>query len=215
MENIIILMARNNSSLVIDHLRNQARKEGRAVAWLYCDYRARQEQTVINVIGAILRQLIGREIPEEIGEELQEGTRLLLTDLKRMLKIAIDSLAQVFICVDALDECVPEDLPAFLGHLRDIVQDSPKIRVFLTGRPYVGKTVEKYFPKAVGIPINPNQGDIESYLKMRLDQDVVQEAMDDGLREDIVRTILDKMSNMCVRVSPLSTTHTYYLLNTA
>jgi len=196
----IILMTRNNSSLVIDRLRNQARNEGGAVAWLYCDYRA-QEQTIINVIGAILRQLIGREIPE--------ATKPLLTDLKRRLKVEIDQLAQVFICVDALDEWLSEDLPVLLGHLRDIVQDSPKIRIFLTGRPHVEEIVRRYFPKAVGIPINPNRGDIENYLRMRLDQDAVPEAMDDGLREDIVRTILDKMSNMCVRVSPLSTTHTY------
>ena len=210
MVNIIILMARNNSSLVIDSLCGGTRKEGQAVAWLYCDYGARQEQTVINVIEAILRQLIDREISEEIGEKkLQKGARPLLKDLKRMLKIAIDPLAQVFICVDALDELVPGGLPALLGHLRDIVQDSPKIRVFLTGRPHVGKTVQKYFPEAVGIPINPNRGDIENYLKRRLGEDPLQNEMNDGLREDIVKTILDKMSNMCVRVSRLSTTHTY------
>ena len=46
------------------------------------------------------------------------------------------------------------------------------------------------------IPISPNTDDIKHYLEMRLDGDEEPEAMDDGLRGDIVKIILDKMSDM-------------------
>ena len=172
------------------------------VAWLYCDYLAQQEQTVINIMGAILKQLVSRrEIPKDIREAFQEGRRPLLQDLVRMLRIAISSLPRVFICIDALDEFLPKSLLELLESLRDIVRDSPGTRVFFTGRPPVKETVQRYFTKAVTILITPNQDDVKNYVEMRLDKDDEPEAMSQDLRADIVKMILDKMSDMCVGIS--------------
>ena len=96
---------------MIDRLCDQAREESIAVAWLYCDYNLQQEQTVINIMGAILKRLVGREIPEDIRRAFLDGRRPLLADLMRMLRITIAKLPQVFICMDALDECLPKELP--------------------------------------------------------------------------------------------------------
>jgi len=210
------LTARNSSSLVIDRLCDQVREEDLAVAWLYCDYNAQQEQTVINLMGAIVKQLVGRgDIPKDIREAFQEGKKVggrrpLLVDLMRMLRIAIVSFPQVFICVDALDECLPKDLPKLLESLRDIIRECPGTRILLTGRPHVGEAIQRYFTKAVTIPISPNEDDIRNYVVMRLDSDDMPEAMNDSLRAEIVRIILDKMSNMYVGVSLLSMMYTYY-----
>jgi len=113
-----------------------------------------------------------------------------------MLKIAISSLPQVFICIDALDECLPRNLPDLLVSLRDLVLECPTMRIFLTGRPHVTGAVRKYFVGAFVIPISPNKGDIKDFLEMRLDRDDEPEAMDDDLRADIVKCILEKMSDM-------------------
>ena len=194
---------------MIDRLCDQAREGDLAVAWLYCDYNSQKEQTIINMMGAILKRLVGREIPEDIWEAFQEGRRPVLADMMRMLKTAIALLPQVFICVDALDEYLSKDLPELLESLRDIVQESPRTRIFLTGRPNAQRAVEKYFSKAITIPISPNQDDIRNYLKVRLDRDDEPEAMNDDLREEIVKVIVDKMSDMYVGVSLLSTLYTY------
>ena len=203
---------RNISSLVIDSLCDQASEEDLVVAWLYCDYNDQREQTVINMMGAILKRLVGREIQEDIREAFKEGRRPLLPDLMRMLRIVIASLSQVFICIDALDECLPKDLPELLESLRDIVRESPKTRIFLTGRPHVGEDIQRYFPKAVAIPISPNQDDIRNYVVMRLDRGLEREAMGDDLRAGIVDFILDKVSTMYADVSPLSKMYTYLRL---
>ena len=115
-----------------------------------------------------------------------------------MLKIAIAALPQVFICIDALDECLPKNLPELLKSLRDIVRESPTTRIFLTGRPHVADDIQRYFPKVVAIPISPNLDDIRNYLEMRLDGDGEPEAMNDSLRADIIRIMQEKISDMCV-----------------
>jgi len=197
-------MVRNTSSLVIDSLCDQASEEDITVACLYCDFLAQQEQTVTSMMGAILKQLVGGgDIPIYLREAFQEGQKIggrkpALKDLVIMLRRAIASLGQVFICIDALDEYLPKHLPELLESLRDIVRQSPRTRIFLTGRPHVGGTIQKYFTGAVVIPISPNTDDIRSYLEMKLDRDSEPEAMDNDLRANIVKVILDKMSDMCV-----------------
>ena len=190
---------------MIDRLCAQAGDRDIAVAGFYCDFLAPQEQTITSMIGAILKQLVGRgDIPKDVREAFQKakkefgGRGLLLADMIGMLKTIIASLPQTFICIDALDECLPKHLPELLESLRDIVRGSPRTRIFLTGRPHVEGTIRRYFPKAVVIPVSPNTDDIRNYLQMKLDRDDDPEAMDNDLRADIVKVILDKMSDMCV-----------------
>ena len=197
------LTARNTSSLVIDSLCDHAGDGDIAVAGLYCDFLSQQEQTITSIMGAILKQIVGRgDVPKDVREAFKKGKKefggrgLLLVNVMRMLRIVIASLARVFICIDALDECLPKHLPELLGSLRDIVRESPSTRIFLTGRPHIKEAIQRYFTKAVVIPISPNTGDIRNYMEMRLDMDEEPEAMDNNLREDIVRTIQDKMSDM-------------------
>ena len=49
------------------------------------------------------------------------------------------------------------------------------------------------------IPISPNPDDIRNYLEKRLDRDDEPEAMNNDLRADIIKTIPEKMPDMCVR----------------
>jgi len=212
-------MVRNTSSLVIDDLCDQARNEDITVACLYCDFLAQQEQTITSILGAILKQLAGKgDIPTYLREAFQRGKQeiggraLLPTDLMRMLKMTIASLPQVFICIDALDESLPKHLPELLRSLRDIVRESPNTRIFLTGRPHVKEDIQKQFPSVVLIPVSPKTGDIRNYLEMRLDMDPEPEAMNDRLRADIIRIMMEKTSDMCVgtfNISGLSLMCTY------
>jgi len=156
------------------------------------------------MMGAILKQLVGRgDIPEAIREAFQKAKkcgarRPLLTDLMQMLRIAIDSLPRVFFCIDALDEYLPKGLPVLLGSLQNIFQKPPTTRIFLTGRPHVGEAIQRYFTKVVVMPVSPTQDDIKNYIEMRLNRDEEPEVMDNNLRADIAKIILEKMSDMYV-----------------
>ena len=206
---------------MIDSLCDQGGEENIAVAAFYCDFLSQQEQTINNIVGAILKQLVSRGgVTKGLREAFQKAKKEVggrgprLADLMGMLRTVIALLPRVFICVDALDECLPKHLPEVLESLRDIVRESPSTRIFLTGRPHVKENIQRYFAKAAVIPISPNTDDARNYLEMRLDRDSEPEAMTNDLRVDIVRVILKKMSNMWVgpfRISTLSTLYTYQL----
>ena len=215
----ILLITRNISSLVIDTLCDRAAEENIAVVGLYCDYLSQQDQTVTNTMGAILKQLMGRGgISKDVREAFQKGKMEFggrgprLADLIRMLKIAIASLPQVIICLDALDECLPKYLPELLESLGDLIRECPKTRIFLTGRPHVREGVQRHFSKVVVVPISPSPSDVRNYVEMRLNRDDEPDAMNKDLRADIIRVILEKISDMCVgefAVSTLSKMNTY------
>jgi len=206
---------------VIDSLCNQAKKENIAVAVFYSDFLSQQEQSITNIVGAILRQLVAKRrnpglstVREGFQEAQKEigGRGLGLAELMGMLRVAIDSLPPVFIGVNALDECLLKCLSGLLGSLRDIARESPTTRIFLTGRPHVRVDIQRYFIVAVVIPISPNTDDIQNYVEMRLDMDSEPEGMNDDLRADIVRVIPENISDMCVRPFSKTPINDAYLL---
>ena len=170
---------------------------------VYCDYLAQQEQSAVNMLGAILKQLFERDgIPEVVREVFQEGKRgfggraLQLSDMVKILKTTIASLPGVFICIDGLDECLPKNRRELLESLQDIVRASPTTRVFLSGRPHVQDEIKAYFTGATMIAVVPTIGDIERYLEMRLGRDITPHAMDANLRAEIMRVIPRDISQM-------------------
>ena len=202
----------NFSSLVIDDLCDGPCEEEIAIAMFYCDFRDQQEQTTTNIIGAILKQLVVRDgvlegvqsvfkrAKKEVG-----GRGLRLPDMVQMLKQAVATLPQVFICIDALDECLPKHLLELLKSLKDILEVSPKMRIFVTGRPQVKGEITRYFATGVTVPISPKTDDIKRYLENKLEMDTECDAMSDSLRADILRIIPQRISGMYVAESAVPT----------
>ena len=122
-----------------------------------------------------------------------------------MLKQAISSYPLVFICIDALDECLPNHLPELLESLKDILQGSPRTRIFVTGRPHVETDFVRCFTTGVIVPFSPSTHEIKRYLEKRLEMDTMRDAMSDALRADILRIIPERISEMCVGASTVPT----------
>jgi len=174
----------------------------------YCDFRDQQGQTTTNIVGAILKQLLVRgKVLEGVRKAFQKAKRevggrgLRLPDMVQMLKQAVAILPQVFICIDALDECPPKHVLELLRSIKDILRGSPRTRVFLTGRPQVEAEITRYFITRLTIPIIPKARDIQIYLKNKLEMDPEPVAMSHSLRADILRIIPERISEMCVRTS--------------
>ena len=183
---------------MIDSLCNQSREKDLAVAWLYCDYLAHQEQSATAILGAILKQLVSiGEMPEDVRQTFRErfsDRGLRLPDAVEMLKTTIALFPSVYICIDALDECASESRQELLGSLRDIVRESPSTRILLTGRSHIQGEVKKYFTGAIMVPFSPTDDDIRAYLGVRLNRDTEPDAMDDNLRSEIMRIIPEMVS---------------------
>ena len=201
---------------MIDTLYEQARKEDIAVVILYCDYQEQHDQTTAHMIGAILKQLVAKDrIPGSVRERLVKAKNecgskgLCMRDLEAFLRESIASVPQVFICIDALDEFMPNKLPELLESLRDIVQGLPSVHMFLTGRPYVGAQIPGHFTKVVPVPISPKQDDIRNYLQRKFKMDPELHEMSGGLQTDIIDFIQGSISKSFVRISSHMNDHKF------
>ncbi|RPB04392.1 hypothetical protein L873DRAFT_1758875 [Choiromyces venosus 120613-1] len=182
------------SSLVVDSLCDEARGQNTAVACFYFDYTTQKEQSLTSMLGPLLKQVVGGL--EGISEKITRAFRLRLPEIVEMLQIASSS-QHTFICVDSLDECVEDNRPKVLGSPRQILLKSPGIRISLTGRAHVRAEVGKSLSGRIAIlVISPRREDISKYLRVRLDEDVNSDAMEDDLETDIMRRIPETDSEM-------------------
>ena len=192
------------SSLVIDTLLEQTRGHNIAVLSLYCDYQAQKDQSAVNMIGGLLRQLTlgAPRVPREIKSSFEESKRggcqgLRLPEMVKLFVRAISSIDLVYLCVDAVDEVLPQHRPEFFRALRQIIQDAANVRLFITGRPYICGEADKHLMKgAYIIQIVADQEDITRYLNQRIDDDQDPDLMTECLRSDIMKTMLEKTSGM-------------------
>jgi len=175
------------------------------ITCFYFDLAARKEQSATSMMGSLLKQMVsGMEtILEEISRAFQEQKRAIgggprLPDVVRMLQVVTSSV-RAFICIDALDECAAVHRVKILNSLQQILENSPRTRIFITGRHHIRAEIEKRLARrVVSLPVGPSKDDIIGYLRVKLDEDETPEAMDESLESDILEKIPQNMSEMYV-----------------
>ena len=199
-----MLISCDVSSLVIDTLCKQAARENAAVACFYFDFATQEEQSPAAILGSVLKQVVGglNEVPERIIKAFQDrkkvigGQSLALAEIVEFLQ-DISSSRHTFICVDALDECPPGHRVKLLDLLNKVLQNSPGARIFLTGRPHIRDEVERHLAgRAATRSITPAKDDIIIFLRAKLKEDTMPDAMDESLSEEIIRDIPKTVSEM-------------------
>ena len=222
-QKILLLTGRDGSSVVIDYLCDQAIEEDTVVACFYYDFASRNTQSPTNMLGSLLKQLLGGlgEIPVEITKKFRSqkkmigGRRLQLPDIVKMFP-AISSLQRTFICVDAIDECIPKHRPEVLDALGQILHGSPNTRIFMTGRSHIRGMVERGLDgRTISLSIKPRDDDIVTYLCARLRKDATPEVMDSSLKDDIMRSIPEEISESYVVARDLRNLCKLYILTRA
>ena len=191
------------SSLVIDRLCDWARGRNVAVACFYFDFAAQKVQSPATLLGSFLKQVVGglEEIPAKIVQAFRDGKviggrKLELDEIIQMLQ-DISSSRPTFICLDAVDECMPEYWAKLLGSLKQILHKSRSTRIFLAGRLHIRDEVEKHLGgRVVIISITFTKDDIVIFLRAKLEEDTILDAMDKRLKEDIMKNIPETVSEM-------------------
>jgi len=200
-QNIAVLTCSDTSSLVVDKLCDTAGERNITVSCFYVDFAAREEQTPTNILGSLLKQIVGglEKVPDEITRAFQDykkvigGRGLRVAEIVKMLQ-TVTSLKQTFICVDALDECVEGHRSEVLDSLRRILEKSANTRIFLTGRRHIRGEVETHHDgRAVVLSIKPKGDDIVGYVQMRLSKDTSLRANDSGLEDEIIKSLTENV----------------------
>ena len=181
-----MLRSCNISSLVIDTLGDWTRGQNAAVACFYFDFAAQKEQSPTSTLSSLLKQVVCglEEIPAKIAKSFQDqkkiigGRKLGLDEIVEMLQ-DISSSLPIFICIDALDECMAEYRAEVLNSLKQILRKSPSIRIFLAGRLQIRDEVEKQLAgRVVAVCIVPTKDDIVRFLRAKLRKDATPDEMD-------------------------------------
>ena len=184
---------------MVDTLCEQALQKGAAVACFYFGFAAQRNQSPAAILGSVLKQIVGGldEVPERIVKAFRDrgkvagSQKLALSEVVELLK-EISSVRYTFLCIDALDECPPGHRVKLLGSLNQILRGSPRTRMFLTGRPHIRTEVENYLAgRLTTRSITPTKDDIIIFLRAKLKEDAMPEAMDESLEEEILRDIPD------------------------
>ena len=192
-----MLICCDGSSLVIDKLCDGAVGGDPAVVCFYFDFAAQNEQSPVNVLGSLVRQHVSGEggIPEAIAQDFRKdkgaigGRGLQVPGILEMFQ-TVANTKRTFICVDALDECVPAHRMAVLRSLGDILQGSPNIRLFMTGRPHVRREVERELGGAAKfVFIRATADGVLTLLREKLRWDTIPDEMSNTLEEDIMKSI--------------------------
>ena len=200
----MLLRSCDSSSLVIDRLCDWARGQNVSVACFYLDFAAQKEQSPTSILSSLLKQVVGglERIPTNIIQAFRDqenaigGRRLGLGEIVELIQ-DISSSRPTFICIDALDECMPEYRAGLLNSLNQILHKSPSARIFLAGRLHIRDEVEKHLARrVVVVSITPTKDDIVRFLQAKLKEDPTPDAMDKGLEEDILKTIPETVSEM-------------------
>ncbi|KAF8435910.1 hypothetical protein BGX38DRAFT_1099800, partial [Terfezia claveryi] len=189
------------SSMVIDHLLSHYGEE--RVVYIYCDYRDKATQNLLNIMGSILKQhlTVTTNIPDPIVDLLESlqknGKRAMIKDMSQMLNFLIPQTVGHFLCIDALDELDPGPR---LELLKALQIEFGSNRIFLTGRPHIASDVSRILQihPVDAIQITPNSIEVRAYLshEIELDREMNPDDMNEQLKEEILDGIVSKAQGM-------------------
>ncbi|KAI0137469.1 hypothetical protein BJ170DRAFT_590398 [Xylariales sp. AK1849] len=158
------------ASIVVDHLQTKfTNNDEMGIAFLYCNFRRKAEQSARDLLSSLLRQLLSqkRTIPHLIMKTYEEchqkKRHATFQEILDGLRVVIASFSRCYFIVDALDESqVSRDgRDKFLTELFKL-QKSTKVNLFATSR-HIPDIEDKFvgFPK---IEVGGHKDDIRRYL---------------------------------------------------
>jgi hypothetical protein len=174
---------------VIDYLADRFKGQSVGVAYTYFDYGNQTQQSALNIVASLARQLashVDNVIPDlySIYKTLHsKGQSPDRADLFQALVMASKELRTSFIILDALDECESEQRWILL----ELISQLPgsDFKVFTTSRPYL-RDVEKFLGCNPMIEIVANYEDLRAYMTKRVNHEV---AGSPGLKSEIIETL--------------------------
>ncbi|KAF2809675.1 uncharacterized protein BDZ99DRAFT_33975 [Mytilinidion resinicola] len=157
------------AAIAIDHLLTLVHSSSHGVAYVYCNYKAREEQDVSRMLAAILKQLVQAR-PSLVGpverlhkQHANRGTRPSPDEVFSALQDVLAHYSTIHIVVDALDECQDSDGTRcqFLAKLRDL-QAVRDVRLMATSR-FIPEITDG-FNEALRLEVQASREDVKRFV---------------------------------------------------
>ena len=158
------------TSIVIDYLeRTFGNDHSIGIAYFYCNFRRQQEQSPLDILASLLKQLVQGQIhfPEFVKDlydhHKQKRTRPSSDEITKLLQSVIAGYSRTFIIIDALDECNVSDggRRRLLSEMVSL-QNNTGVSLFATSR-FIPEII-KEFEGSVILEIRASDEDVQRYL---------------------------------------------------
>jgi hypothetical protein len=158
------------TSSVVEILRRRFQDDlSVGIAYLYCNFRRQDEQKAEDLLASLLKQLTQGlpSLPDTVkslyDRHTVKGTRPSLDEISRSLQSVAALYSQVFIIVDALDECRASD-GSRARFLTEVFNLQAKCRAYLfaTSR-FIPEITEK-FDGSISLEIRASVEDVRRYV---------------------------------------------------
>ncbi|KAJ7582122.1 ankyrin repeat-containing domain protein [Mycena floridula] len=155
------------ASRVIDHLQRECLRPGVGLAYIFFRYNEANTQDIRALVASILRQLlIGNTIPDwliPLYDSFKAGRPLSqdLNTLVNALDSQIHSYSNVYLVVDAFDECSEDIRDNFLSTFRPLT-DSNRLHILVTSRLLL--SIESQFKGDQQINVRAHDNDVRAHI---------------------------------------------------
>jgi hypothetical protein len=187
----------DSRSIVIDHLQTSFTDDA-AIVCIYCNYKEKNEQTVLNLTASLLKQMLQDHPRVSSGiktfyEHYQRrGDRPTVGETTKVLKAQFTLFSKVFIIVDALDECSEAD-----GTRADLVETLRSLRaenvnLMVTSRDIPSIDLVHDFKDAKRLDIQARDEDVRAYVGSHISR----HRFASNLKQAIVDKIVENAKGM-------------------
>lgn len=142
------------------------------------------------------------EIPRllvELQKRIESQQRQLQQqDLEQAIFLTCADFDQIFIVIDALDECDSEHKKNLLRSLASL-QKKSSVRIFLTSRPHSAQEITRKLGTTLQVEIGATDSDLRMYLSSKIDDSDNVDVIDEEFKEEIIIKVIHAAHRMYVQ----------------
>lgn len=195
------------AAIVVDHLQRTllSANTDAALAFLYCNYKRQNEQTVDRLFRSLLRQLVDRrpDMPTEVTDIYRRwethDIQSSIEEVKTALGATASSFDRVYCVVDALDE-LEESVRAVLISGLQSLQSCAAVSILFTARSLPG--IERAVKPDHRRDIRASEADVRAFVRGHMGDLSSCVRRSEELQEEVISAIARTANGMSV--SPTS-----------
>jgi hypothetical protein len=190
------------TSIVVNDLNTRfLADQSVGIACLYCNFKRRDEQSAEDLLASLLKQLaqehpsLSDSVKALYDRHRDKRTRPSFDEISRALQSVATMCSQVFIVVDALDECQTSDgcRTKFLTEIFNL-QAKCGVHLFATSRFIL--EITEVFKSSTSLEIHATRDDVERYLEGHMQQLPSFVRRNQQLQEEIKTGISEAVDGM-------------------
>lgn len=188
------------AAIAIDRLSRIAGRDNIGLAYVFCNYKAQNNQTASRLLAALLKQLVqfrpevAAPVVRMYGEHLDGKSKPTLGDIFEALRSVCSNYPIVYIVVDALDECADDVTRASLIKKIFELQDKNDVRLLLTSR-FIPEVMQR-FQAYSKLEVRATKDDVSQFIAGQIARLPKCIQRSDELQHTVINKIVEAVDGM-------------------